>query len=470
MSDLDFEKLPTRLGVYTLTELLGRDELTDLYLARQRHVERGVVVQVLRPGADKAATDYFLQTVRARGLVTLPGICQVLESKNVGNIWFLTHERPEGRNLSQLATAGEQLSVAQACSVIATVAQMYAAAEQQNVAMEGLEPHAIYVREDNSVRVLSPVLCGERNPEAIVAHMQSLAAAIRLVQPLNVPGQGRVATLLQWIEQGCDGQYLAWSFIAKTAEQIRKQTAPLLTSGEVESLGTGSVGRRVRLKQAMRRQRRRLLAMGGAVLFVALMGVAGAMLAPDDVAPLPVISGRYLYVQAEQGPRRVMLRPVTIREYQRFLNVYEDPAATNQFRRADINEGVPADFTSHTPAEWQQQLQAVDSGEPWHGNRLTLRSPVRGISYWDALAYANFHGGELPSAAVIATAREHADKNNSLPEEWSTTVHQGDMLYAEGLEVLPAGDGGSWLIVEPDRAARDVRRGFRILLPVSNAD
>lgn len=469
MSEPDFENLPTRLGVYTLTELLGHDALTDLYLARQRHVERGVVVQVLRPGADKAATDYFLKTVRTRGLVTLPGISHVLESKNVGNVWFLTHERPGGHNLAQMAAAEERLGSAQTCAVIETVARMYAAAEEKNIAMEGLEPHSIYVRDDNTVRVLSPVICGEHNPETAVAHMQALAAAIRLVQPINVPGQGRVATLLQWMEQGYDGHYLSWSAISTTAEQIRTQTAPLLNPDAVENIGTDSVGRRVRLKQAMRRQRRRLLALLGAALFVVLMGVAGAMLSPDAVEPLPAVSGRYLYVKAEQGERRVMLRPVTIREYQRFLNVYEDPSATNQFRRAAINKGVPADFTSHTPAEWQQQLQAVDSGEPWHGNRLTPRSPVCGVSYWDALAYANFQGGELPSAAVVATAREHAAGNNSLPEEWSTTVRQGDMLYAEGVEVLPA-TGCNWSIVEPNKAARNVNRGFRILLPVPVAE
>lgn len=469
MSEPDFENLPTRLGVYTLTELLGRGELTDLYLARQSHVERGVVVQVLRPGADKAATDYFLHVVRARGAAVLPGISQVLESKMVGNIWFLTHERPEGENLSQLAAAGARLTTAQACAVMATVARMYAAAVRQNLAMEPLEPHTIYVRPNGSVRVLSPVLCGESDPAAVGAQMQAMAAALYPVLPQNVPGQGRVATLVQWIEQGYEGQYLDWDAIAATADEINIQTAPLLSRSEVENLSSGNVGRRVRQKQTMRRQRRRILCMGAAALSVVLMGAAGALSLRGEAEQLPERSGRYLYVQAEQGPRRVMLRPVTILEYQRFLNVYEDPAATNQFRRAAINEGVPADFTNHTPLEWQQQLEAVDSGKPWHGEKLTTRTPVRGVSYWNALAYANFHGAELPSAAVLQAAREQADGKYPLPEEWSSTARPADMLYTEGQVLLPA-DGSCGPIIEPDRAARDVRRGFRILLPLPEND
>ena len=60
MSAPNFENLPTRLGEYMLTELLGRDTLTNLYLATQSHVERGVVLQVLHPDSPQQAVDYFL--------------------------------------------------------------------------------------------------------------------------------------------------------------------------------------------------------------------------------------------------------------------------------------------------------------------------------------------------------------------------------------------------------------------------
>lgn len=466
MSEPDFENLPTRLGVYTLTELLGRGEFTDLYLARQSHVERGVVVQVLCPGADRATTDYFLHVVRARGAAELPGISQVLEAKMAGNIWFLTHERPVGENLAQLAAAGVRLTTAQACTVIATVARMYADAARQNLAMEPLPPHSIYVKGDDRACVLSPVLCGESDPAATGAHMQALADALQPILPRDVPGQGRVATLVQWIEQGYEGQYLDWEAIAATADEINIQTAPLLTRSAVQNLSSGNVGRQVRQKQARRRLRRRILYLGAAALFVVLMGCAGALLLSGEGELLPERSGRFLYVQAEQGPRRVLLRPVSILEYQRFLNVYEDPSATNQFRRAAINEGVPDDCGNHTPVEWQQQLEAVDSGKPWHGEKITSRTPVRGVSYWDALAYANFRGAELPSAAVLSAAREQADSDSPLPEEWTTTTRPADMLYAEGQVLLPA-TGNKGPVIEPDRAARNVQRGFRILLPVS---
>lgn len=466
MTEPDFRNLPTRLGVYTLTELLGSGELTDMYMARQSHVKRGVVVQVLRPGHDRAAADYFLEVVRARGAATLPGISRVLESKMAGQTWFLAHECPAGVNLGQLARNGMRLSTAQACAVIATVAQMYAAAEQQNIAMEPLTAHSIFLKGDDEVRILSPVLCGESDPAAIGGHMQALADILAPILPQNVPGQGRVATLVQWIGQGYEGQYLEWSFIESSANEIKQQTAPLLTRSAVENLNTtGAVVKKVRQKAEQRRLRRRTIAMSAAALVVVLMGAAGALLAPSEGEVLPARTGRYLYVQAEQGPRRVMLRPVSILEYQKFLAAYENPEVTDLFRRAAINEGIPEKYTDHTPAEWLQQLQAIDSGQPWHGEVLTGRSPVRGVSYWDALAYANYSGGELPDAAVLAAAREHANADTTLPEEWSATKRPADTLYAEGQLLFPP-TGREWFAAEPDRAARSVSRGFRIVLPI----
>lgn len=466
MTEPDFQNLPTSLGVYTLTELLGRGELTDMYLARQSHVERGVVVQVLRPGHDRAAADYFLDVVRARGSATLPGMSRVLESKMAGKIWFLAHECPVGVNLEQMARDGVRLSTAQACAVIATVAQMYAAAEQQNIAMEPLTAHSIFVKGDDDVRILSPVLCGESDPTAIGGHMQALAAILEPVLPQNVPGQGRVATLVQWIAQGYEGRYLEWSFIESSATEIKQQTAPLLTRSAVENLNTtGAVVKKVRQKAEQRRLRRRTIGVAAAALVVVLIGAAGALLAPGEGEILPARTGRYLYVQAEHGPRRVMLRPVSILEYRKFLAAYEDPEVTDLFRRAAINEGIPESHTGHTPVEWQQQLQAVDSGQPWHGEILTDRSPVRGVSYWDALAYANYSGGELPTAAVLATAREHAEVDTALPEEWTTTRRPADTLYTEGQLLFPP-TGREWFAAEPDLAARDVSRGFRIVLPI----
>ncbi|MBR7110180.1 MAG: hypothetical protein IKC90_09075 [Akkermansia sp.] len=72
MNSPDFQKLPTRLGVYTLTRHIGNRGEAALYLATQSHVERGVVVEVLPPASDHEAVQAFLASARARVAVSLP--------------------------------------------------------------------------------------------------------------------------------------------------------------------------------------------------------------------------------------------------------------------------------------------------------------------------------------------------------------------------------------------------------------
>lgn len=465
MSAPDFENLPTRLGVYKLTELLGRDNLTNFYMANQSHVERGVVLQVLHPNSSQEAVDYFLQAARARGMATLPGVSQVLESRLTGDVWYIAHERPRGRHLAQFAEEGQTLSTNQACAVISAVAAMCLAAQQQNIALEPSLAYTIFVDKKNRVSILSPVLPGEYMPEQCVACMQNLADVLQPIMPRNVAGQGRVATLVQWIREGFEGEYLDWKTIAATAQEIQRQTAPVLTRAAVENLNSQTVIRQVKEKEEQRKHRRNMLLLAVAALLVICMGVAGGLWLHFEQDALPPREGNFVYVQTEQGPRRVLSRPISIIEYQRFLNRYEDPNALNEARRERINAGVPEDCANHTPAEWQEQLRAVDSGEEWHGEKLTSRSPVRGISYWDALAYANYVEATLPSAAVLEAVREHVEAEN-LPEEWTTTVTASDKLYMAGTVVLTASPA-SHPIVEPNRATRSVKRGFRITLPPS---
>ena len=457
------EKLPRRLGVYTLTEKLGCGAYSDFYFATQSHVERGVVLEALRAGSGEDVREYFLHTVRSRGETQLPHISRVLESRNVGESWFLTYERPEGTILTQMIGEGSSLSTAQACALISAAAKMYMNAEQKNIAMDCLQPHAMFICRDDSACFLSPILPGEAQEEQRPAFMRALAAAISPILPSNVPGQGRVATLVRWLAEGYEGQFLTWDSVCSIADEIRRHTAPVLTRSSVKNLNSRSVTRQVREKVERRRQRRNVLQITAAAAAVVLMGAGGLLLAPSEGEQLPASEGNSVYVRSEQGPQRVYARPVSILEYQKFLAVYDDYNATNQFRRAAINKGVPAECASHVPAEWQQQLQAIDRGEEWQGHKLTPHSPVRGISYWDALAYANFRGAVLPDEAALRVARLHG-KPGDLPEEWTGTIRPADAVYEQGVIVLPA-TGSDWAAVETDRAVRSLQRGFRIAYP-----
>ncbi len=468
MSEPDFQNLPTRLGVYTLTELLGSHGISDLYLATQSHMERGVVVQVLRPGSDKAAVDYFLRMVRAKSAAELPGVCRVLESMMSGNVWFLTHEQPDGSSLAQLARDGRRLSVQQSCRIIRAASELYSEAQGKQLCMGALRADSIFVHGEEGVHFLSPVLPGDAEASELHEQMVGLAAALEPVLPMDVPGQTRVATLVQWIREGYEGEHLDWSAVGSTADIIREQTAPLLARGTAQHTNSRTVALKMESLRARRKARRIIIRSSVGALVVLAMAGIGALCAPEVGESLPVREKGYVYCMAEDGQStvRVMERPVSIREYQRFLAAFEDPNLSINRRNA-INRGVPTDCAAHTPADWLAQQKAAEMGEAWQGMKLSPKSPVRGISLWDAVAYANYAGGALPDAPMLEAVRAEVGTEAEV-EEWTTTEISGGAVYPTGRVVLPV--AGQQAYLETNDKTRSLKRGFRITLPVSKTD
>ena len=105
-----FPEQPARLGVYTLIRLLGSHEHTDRYLASQEHVERKVIVEVLRPTAEEEEIGNFVGSARARVGSKLPHVAKVLDSGCADSYWYLTQDLPPGTPLS-VRTPGEALPV-----------------------------------------------------------------------------------------------------------------------------------------------------------------------------------------------------------------------------------------------------------------------------------------------------------------------------------------------------------------------
>ena len=75
-----FTSLPANLGVYTLTKRLGSHETHERDIAKQSHVDRAVILEVLRDGLPQEVLDAFLRNARARAAESLPHVGQVLES------------------------------------------------------------------------------------------------------------------------------------------------------------------------------------------------------------------------------------------------------------------------------------------------------------------------------------------------------------------------------------------------------
>lgn len=463
MSRPQFENLPTRLGIYTLTRLIGQREGAALYFATQSHVERGVVVEVLHPGADHEAVEAFLASARARVAVALPHVTQVFESMVSDDIWYLTQARPEGRNIARVVQEKGCLTPTQICVIVEAAADLYCTAAEKNVAAGPVVSHGVYMSADDRVSFLSPVQPGEHRGELLVAQQQSLAAVLSPFMPKEgTPGYSRMLTLMDWLKNGYEGSVVDWAALKKTASTVREQLAPLLRKDQISGLNVKTRGAVARQFKRNRRKFIKNLIIAGVCLFITVVaGIAGVIFAPSTGELLPANDGSTITCRQGDAVVKVAVRPVSIREYDDFLRVFDGQLSRDA--RTRYLSGVPAAVLSFRPSDWNNQLQAANQGKVYNGRSLTPDSPVTGISYWAALVYARYHNATLPTAALLQAARVGGNAEVSVCE-WTTDVAPAEGIYAEGSVLLPA-DKNARPLVEPDRTAGKPEYGFRIVYP-----
>lgn len=465
MNRPDFTALPTKLGEYTLIRLLGTRQDTSLYYAKQNHVERGVVIEVLHPGGDYSAVESFLELARARVAVTLPHAGQVYESMVSEDVWYLTQAMPDGRNIARIAQEKNGLTVTQICHIVEAAASMYQEAAARNVAAGPLALHDIYMRSEEQVSFLSPVQIGPSDPDAFIMQQQSLAAVLYPFLPQNgAPGQSRVATLLYWMSNGYDNGYLSWEELSQTAATLRDQVSPRFLQEHLAGANIKTRGAVVRQTKRDRRRTLRGIRYSAAAVLLAVAGaVAGVLCAPNSGKPLPANDGSIILCREGRHEFEVAVRPVTIGEYKAFLQAFEGDKALSRDDRRRLLADVPADGSTRRPAHWEAQWQAALEGKTFKGQKLSVDSPVRGVNYWDALVYARYRGAELPSARMLHMARTQGGAEVSVCE-WTTDTAPETDIYRAGSIILPEKVGGSALL-EPNRDARKMQYGFRIVYP-----
>ena len=77
-------------------------------------------------------------------------------------------------------------------------------------------------------------------------------------------------------------------------------------------------------------------------------------------------------------------------------------------------DNQPAEKTSHIPKDWAALVEAARTKGTWQEHPVTLDSPVVGVDWWDAAAYAEWNRARLPTqeewfAALCKSVKQPAD-------------------------------------------------------------
>jgi Sulfatase-modifying factor enzyme 1 len=92
---------------------------------------------------------------------------------------------------------------------------------------------------------------------------------------------------------------------------------------------------------------------------------------------------------------RISANEVTIGQYAEFLETL-GMLAKDKRQLFDHPDQVP-EKTSHEPTDWPALYAAAKANGTWQNQAVTLDSPVVGVDWWDASAYAEWKKARLPT-------------------------------------------------------------------------
>ena len=406
-----------RLGEYRLIELLAENPLTRTWLAEQVSVSRRVRVDELR--AEQAHhQDAFLADVRAKAAVEHPLIGSVYEAVAEPGLCYFAHELLHGTTLADRCQAAEGFAPARLALFLRRIAEAHLQHEVLGQATVPLGMEHLHLDEQGVLRLDNLAIAGPRTPDQSVRDIVHLGQALRPLVAEAQPGTTRLLTLLGWMRGEEREAPLSWDQVRDLCGQIEQQLAqpPPATPTQlvthlrkqpvVAILTTvGLLVLIVVLAWGVRHRPKTPLVLRRSNLPDAVLIAAGKHPTPDGT-------------EETLKAFRISAHEVTIGQYAEFLETLETLAKEHRDRTFDY-ENQPSDKSSHLPDAWSEMLAAAKANAIWRECLVTLDSPVVGVDWWDATAYAEWKQVRLATQ-----------------EEWFAALHQG---LTEPAALKPAG-------------------------------
>jgi hypothetical protein len=385
-----------RLGEYLLKECLGEGPLTRTWLAAQESVRRMVLIEELRAErADQA--DAFLADIRAKAAIDHPLIGSVYEAVAVPGLCFYARELLPGATLEDRLKASEPLKPARLAYFLRRIAEAHLYHETRGHATGLFGPAAVHIDDQGVIRLENLALAGPRAPDQSLRDITCLGNSLPLLVADGLPGATRMLTLLAWMRGEQQAAAMDWKSIHGYCQQIELQLAdPLPILAPV----TAAV--------VSKRQNPLLLvsvAVGLGLLGVLVLSLKFAKRAtpPPPRATLPeaveIATGLHPTPDGTTEPLRKFLiaaHEVTIGQYAKFLEALDVLSKDGRGALFD-HDSQPADKTNHLPDDWASLLDAARAKATWLDRPVTLDSPVVGVDWWDAAAYAEWKQARLPT-------------------------------------------------------------------------
>jgi len=399
------------VGHYAIEAKIGDGPMGGIYRARQTTVARYVRFYALdrAMAADPTAVQRFLANASAKAKATHPLVIAVYEAGESHGTYFYSCEYLPCRSLGQIRASGGHLDESTAREVLRAVAAVLGSFGREKIEHDLISENAILIGPHNRPRIANIAASEASHAFDLAAEMGRVGEI--LISALPPPATSSPLYPLAEVLKDPAKAPASWA----AYEQLLTSSAPKAAPTDAYKLDAQERAAVRMVEDAKKRQKKNMLinTVVSLVLFsVALFAVyysffrpkGGAMRDLSDMVEIP--AGEFVYQEGQKVtlPRFYISEyEVTIAEYAQFLDDLEkNPAKADAVAHPKQPKGK-----SHVPVGWadMKELNPPMPGyyaraQRWGAYQnaaLDVNSPVFGVDWFDAYAYAKWKGQRLPT-------------------------------------------------------------------------
>ena len=443
--------------------LIGKGPLGPVYRARQTNIERLVRFYVLDPSlsADRNAINRFLSNASAKAKATNPVIMAVYEAGDSGGVYFYSCEYIPCRSVGQLRESGGTLDETTALAVLKAAGEALDYFAREKLDHDLLTENALLIGPANRVRVANIASGHVAQAFDLKAEMRRVGEIVLGVLPPSGVQKARALAVQLTDPATAPASWAAFL-------QILAAHQPKAVIADAYKLDAQERAAIRVVEESKKRQKRGmlintlvslvLLATALSVIYIFVIRGSKSATVRNLEEMVEVPAGEFIY----QDGQKVNLPTfyidkyeVTIGQYAQFLDFIEkNPDKVAQYESPNQPKGK-----SHVPEEWADKKELTPPfpgyyhrAQQWGRYKeaaLDVNSPVFGVDWFDAYAYAKWKGHRLPTE-----------------QEWEKAARGTDgRKYSWGNEEDPA-RANTGIDIDPDPRKGGDKDGFKRWNPV----
>ncbi len=140
---------------YEIHKRIGRGGMADVFLARDKLLDRSVAIKVLFPefAVDPNFVERFRREAQAAANLSHPNIVNVYDWGKYEGTYFIAMEYVQGRTLAEILKTNKQLTPKQAAEIASEVAAALGFAHEAGLAHRDIKPANILIGTNGNVKV-----------------------------------------------------------------------------------------------------------------------------------------------------------------------------------------------------------------------------------------------------------------------------------------------------------------------------